>query len=178
MTFEIIVAMDLENGIGKGGELPWHIKADLKHFKEVTTQTSSMAKKNVVIMGRKTWESLPEEYKPLPGRFNVVLTKQTELKFPEYVFVSNDIEHALKWAQKKQEFGFVENIFVIGGGEVFNEALCHPSCRKIHATHVLRSFACDTFFPPFMDKFERESSSPTVQEGPFPFYFAEYHHKS
>ena len=78
--FSIIVAFDSQYGIGKNGQLPWSLPSDLKHFKEITTAVTDPAKKNAVIMGRKTWESLPEKFRPLPGRVNMVLSQRGELK--------------------------------------------------------------------------------------------------
>ena len=87
IPFSLIVAMDSQNGIGKNGQLPWHLPADLKHFKEITCTVRDPKKQNVVLMGRKTWDSIPEKFRPLPGRINVVLTRHPDLKFPLGVLV-------------------------------------------------------------------------------------------
>ena len=76
MNFNLIVATDLNGGIGKNNQIPWHYKEDMQYFKSVTTDTSSINKINAVIMGRNTWDSLPEKYKPLPNRINVILSRQ------------------------------------------------------------------------------------------------------
>ena len=82
VNFSIVVAMDEQQGIGKGGKLPWHIPGDLKYFKNLTTKTKLPDKKNVVIMGRKTWESLPQNFRPLSKRINVVLTRNKIFYLP------------------------------------------------------------------------------------------------
>ena len=82
IKFSLVVAMDEERGIGKQGTLAWRLPADLKHFKEITTEVKDMKKQNAVIMGRKTWESLPEKFRPLPQRLNIVVTTQ-----PNYVLL-------------------------------------------------------------------------------------------
>jgi len=82
------VAFDSQYGMGKNGQLPWVIPQDLKHFKEISTAVINPANKNAVIMGRKTWESLPEKFRPLPGRVNVVLSKEGKLDLPSGVLSS------------------------------------------------------------------------------------------
>ena len=83
--FSIIVAFDSKYGIGKNGELAWHLPSDLKHFKEITTAVSNPVKKNAVIMGRKTWDSLPQKFRPLGGRVNMILTKEKNINLPPEV---------------------------------------------------------------------------------------------
>ena len=77
--FSIVVAIDSQHGIGKNNDLPWHLPADLKHFKFITTN-SAVGKRNVVVMGRKTWDSIPEKFRPLPNRTNVVLSKSADVR--------------------------------------------------------------------------------------------------
>ncbi len=173
--FSIIVAVDLENGIGKNGGLPWHLSGDMKHFKDLTTSVESRDKKNVVIMGRKTWDSLPSKIKPLPERMNIILTRKA-LLFPEGVFQSASLNGALDLINDHLK-GRVEKVFVIGGGEIFNEALNHPHCHKIYLTQILSKFTCDTFFPPFTHLFQTLNESPHYHEHSLEYYFAEYFRK-
>ena len=142
-TFAIIAAVDADFGIGKNGTLPWQLPADLKHFKTITA-TASPNKKNAVIMGRKTWESLPEQFQPLPGRVNLVLSRQGDLKLPAGVLWTDNFDTALQQLSKES---LIDQIFVIGGAKIFNETITHPACRKIYLTHIAKSFHCDCFFP-------------------------------
>ena len=111
--FSIIVAFDSQYGIGKNGLLPWKLPLDLKHFKEITTAVANPARTNAVIMGRKTWESLPQKFCPLPGRVNVVLSKEGKLSLPSEVFCSQSLEDALSRLSSSN----IENVFVIGHPE-------------------------------------------------------------
>ena len=75
MTFQLVVAATRKLGIGKAGSMPWKLPGDMAYFKEITSKTADPGKQNAVIMGRKTWESIPPKFRPLPGRINVVLTR-------------------------------------------------------------------------------------------------------
>ncbi len=178
--FSIIVAVDQNYGIGINGQLPWHLPADLKHFKEITCQTSSPSKQNVVIMGRKTWESLPEKFRPLPNRINIVLSRNKDLLLPPNVFKFESLQKTLQSLELRNLRGIpeFENVYVIGGEQIFNEAIKFPECQKLYVTHIQQSFDCDTFFPPFATAFIKQSSSAIAQQGGISFSFTQYVRKS
>ena len=125
-----VVAVSRNGVIGRAGGLPWHISSDLKRFKAIT-----MGKP--LIMGRKTWESLPK--KPLPGRPNIVITRQKNYR-AEGAIVVADTPSALAAA------GPVEEVCVIGGGEIFEMFLAQTD--RIYLTEVDLEVDGDTFFPP------------------------------
>lgn len=141
--FSIVVAIDAKLGIGKTGALPWRLKADMKHFRELTMDGSE----NSVIMGRKTWESIPEKFRPLPGRTNVVLTRSSS-SFAGAVTAS-DLDDALRVSGQKR--------FVIGGGEIYRDAINHPACTELWITKVGASFDCDVTFPGYEERFRLDS---------------------
>lgn len=125
----IIVAAGENDAIGKNNQLIWHLTDDLKRFKSLTSG-------HCIIMGRKTFESFP---KPLPNRKHIVVTRQTDFKVPEGVFVVNDLEGAIDAAKGDLQ------PFVIGGGEIYKQAMSFAS--KIEMTRVHETFDADTFFP-------------------------------
>ena len=124
--FDIVVAIDLNSGIGKNGALPWHLLGDMKHFKDLTTATQSDSKKNAVMMGRKTWESLSEKFRPLPQRINLILTHNKALSFPDGVLKADGLSKALAMLDEAKFKNTVETVFLIGGGEIFKEAIKSP----------------------------------------------------
>ena len=124
----LVVAISENNAIGKDNQLLWHLPADLKHFKNITTG-------HTIIMGRKTYDSIG---KPLPNRRNIVITRQKDLKL-ENVEVTNSLEDAIALCETDQ------NVYVIGGAEIYRQAL--PICTKIHLTRVHQHYDADTFFP-------------------------------
>jgi len=124
-----VVAVSRNGVIGRAGGLPWHISSDLKRFKEITIGKP-------LIMGRKTWESLPK--RPLPGRQNIVVTRQKNYQAKGAVVVS-DLDSALAAAGK------VEEICVIGGGEIFTKFLAKAD--RIYLTEVDLEVEGDTWFP-------------------------------
>lgn len=127
----IIAAVDEKRGIGKNGKLPWHIPEDLQRFKEITTG-------HTVIMGRITFESIG---KPLPNRVNIVITSQPQLISP-----SNDLISVSSLDEAIEKAGGGE-IFIIGGGEIFNLAI--SKADKLYLTQIEGDFNCDTFFPDY-----------------------------
>jgi dihydrofolate reductase len=143
-----VVAVSRNGVIGRAGGLPWHVSTDLKRFKAIT-----MGKP--LIMGRKTWESLPK--KPLPGRPNIVVTRQKNYR-AEGAIVVSDIPSALAAA------GQVEEICVIGGGEIFDMFLPQTDC--IYLTEVDLEVEGDTYFPSLDPKQWMEVSREIHPRGP------------
>ena len=164
MRLSIIAAVATNGVIGHQGRLPWHLPADLARFKELTTG-------HALIMGRKTWDSIPEKFQPLPGRLNVVLTRRQDWEAPEGAAAAGNFDDALRAGEDATE------VFVIGGGAVYEEALRHPDCHTVHMTAIHEEFGCDTFFLPDATQWELESESETVEENGIPFSFCVYRRK-
>lgn len=132
----IIVAIDENRGIGKNGSIPWHLSADLKRFKAMTTG-------HTIIMGRKTWDSLPR--KPLPERINMVITRNADFSVSDGVSINNSLEEALVEAKENEQ----EEIFIIGGAQIFQQAIDMGVVDRLYLTQVEGDFSCDTFFPDY-----------------------------
>ncbi|XP_039143877.1 bifunctional dihydrofolate reductase-thymidylate synthase-like [Dioscorea cayenensis subsp. rotundata] len=148
-TFQVVVAATRKLGIGKDGKLPWKLPSDLKFFKKITLFTLDPGRKNAVIMGRKTWESIPVDNRPLPGRLNVVLTRSGsfDIATAENVVICGSMNSALDLLAASPYCLSIEKVFVIGGGQVLREALNAPGCEAIHLTDIETSIECDTFIP-------------------------------
>src|SRR5580658_3769073 len=130
----LIAAIGANNrALGKNNQLLWHIPDDLKRFKEITNG-------HPVIMGRKTWESLPEKFRPLPGRLNIVVTRQEHYE-ADGAITSPSLEDAFEIARAEKS----DELFVIGGGELYKEAL--PLADKLYMTIVDDEKDADVFFP-------------------------------
>ncbi len=133
MILSIIVAAAENNVIGKDNALIWNLPTDMKFFKDKT-------KGHPIITGRKNYESIPEKYRPLPGRTNIVITRQTAYSAPGAVVISS-INDAIKYAKHH----FVnEEVFIIGGAEIYKQTLFE--CDKIYLTRIHHSFEGDAFF--------------------------------
>lgn len=130
MIISLIVAMDEEGGIGLSGGLPWYLPADLKHFKTITMG-------HHLIMGRLTYESIG---RPLPGRTMIILTRNKEYK-ADGCIVTHSLEKALEIARSGDE----EEVFIIGGGDVFSQAIA--GADKIYLTRIHTKLSADVFFP-------------------------------
>ncbi|MEC7875210.1 MAG: type 3 dihydrofolate reductase [Pseudomonadota bacterium] len=130
MQLSIIVAMDKNRVIGKDGTLPWHISSDLKNFKKIT-----MGKP--ILMGRKTHESIA---RPLPGRENIILTKNQNY-FSEGCVVKNNLDEVFSYCEK------VTELMVMGGATLYEQTL--DKAEKLYVTEVRASIDGDTFFPEY-----------------------------
>lgn len=151
MIISLIVAMSKNRVIGVNGTLPWHLPADLKHFKKVT-----MGKP--IVMGRKTFESIG---KPLPGRKNVVVTKNKDF-FASGVEVVYSLDEAFEHLKNESE------VFVIGGEAIFRQSL--SKADRLFLTEIEMEVAGDTFMPPFESEFIERSRERFV-EGDIAFSF-------
>ncbi|XP_059481107.1 dihydrofolate reductase isoform X2 [Neocloeon triangulifer] len=162
---ELIAAACHNRGIGFKGNLPWRLKSELEFFTRMTTNTKDAGKKNAVIMGRKTWESIPANHKPLQGRLNVVLTRQKDFDLGDKGVVCNSLEEAVSLVTSPPYNDQIERHWVIGGSAIYEAALNSTSCHRVYLTDILADFECDTFFPEMDEtKFERVED-PDVPEG-------------
>ncbi|MBI4411764.1 MAG: dihydrofolate reductase [Deltaproteobacteria bacterium] len=163
MTLSIIVAMSKNGVIGKDNKIPWHLSEDLKRFKKITMG-------HPIVMGRKTFESIG---KPLPGRENIVITHN-----PKFCADGVRVVHGLDQAMKGYKLD--EEIFVIGGAEIYKSAL--PLADKVYLTRIEKEFEGDAFFPEsdLQKNFEiREESGPLVSEkNDLPYHLAVLFRKS
>ena len=125
----ILAAVATNGVIGINNTLPWHLPADLKHFKALTLG-------QIVVMGRRTFESIG---RPLPERTNVVLTRQPDLTLPGVIVVQSIQDVLDQFANDPRP------IFVIGGAQVYQETL--SLCQRLYLTEIQQAFAGDTFFP-------------------------------
>lgn len=162
--------MDANRGIGYENRLPWHLSADMKHFKEETMG-------GTVIMGRKTWESIPEKFRPFSGRLNIVVSRG-EQALPEGVLLAHSLDEALALAE---EHAPDQKAFVIGGATLYAEAIQHPACNELLLTHLEKEYLVDTTFPEYEADFEEVDRKTPVellmeeQEGGAIYYhFAKY----
>jgi dihydrofolate reductase len=131
--FKAIAAMSLNRVIGAGNKIPWHLPEDFKWFKQLTTG-------NVVVMGRKTFESIG---KPLPNRETIILSR-SQFSHPGVRTVSD--LNQIDLAHESRE------VFICGGGQIYAQAL--PLCSDLYLTLVQREVEGDAFFPAFEDRFE------------------------
>ncbi len=162
-----VVAMDQQHCIGKGNQLPWHISADLKHFKAITQG-------GVVIMGRKTLESMG---RALPNRVNWVITRDLNWQF-EGVKVAHSIEQALQ--QALPDVAASEkpaSVFIIGGGEIFTQTM--QIADRLELTHIALDVQGDAHYPEIPSEFQKVASEQHVDEKTaVAFEFARYQRQS
>jgi dihydrofolate reductase len=149
VTIALVVAHSRNRVIGRDGDLPWHLPSDLRRFKELTTG-------GTVVMGRRTWDSLPPRFRPLPGRRNVVVSRNG-CDAPD---VRRSVEKALE-----------DGCFVIGGGEIYAQAL--PHADRVYATEIDADVDGDVFFPA-LDGFREVQRSAPIEEHGHRYSFVTY----
>ena len=161
----IIAAIGKNRELGKDNKLLWHIVEDFKRFKKLTLNS-------VVIMGRKTFESLPEKFRPLPNRINIVISRHPELvsgsrnKFgmTKNLIICHSIEEAINKAKK-----FNKEIFIIGGAEIYKQGIKYAD--KLYLTLVDKKYPeADAFFPDYSD-FKKVIKKEKKSDGKFTYKF-------
>lgn len=131
-----MIAAVAENGvIGKDNDLVWSLPDDMKYFMNTT-------KDHFIVLGRKNYESLPPKFRPLPNRTNVVITRQPAFQL-DNAFVVHSLDEALALCKKENQ----EKIFIIGGGQIYEQAL--PQTDTLYITEIHQAFDGDTFFPDY-----------------------------
>jgi dihydrofolate reductase len=153
MNIVLVAAIAENNVIGRDGQMPWHLRSDLKHFRALTLHKP-------VIMGRKTYESIG---KPLPDRTNIVLTRDLALSVPGGVLATS-MDAALGYARDDARLRGIDDIMVIGGSGVFSAAM--PLAQRLEITHVHARPEGDTLFPPIDTREWRESNRHYYEAGP------------
>ncbi len=163
MKVSLVAAVARDGVIGLEGGLPWHIAEDLRRFRELTIG-------HPVVMGRRTWDSLPERFRPLPGRRNVVVTRNPTWRADGAERVGS-IDEALLLLED------VEEVFVIGGAELYATAL--PLVDELLLTEIDADIEGDTLFPSWeRAAFQESSREPHVSETGIPFSFVKYRRRA
>jgi len=166
MSFNLIVAYDKKRGIGKNNSIPWNLPEDMKRFRQITSFIPEDLKNdpyyaymNMVVMGRKTWDSLPAKFRPLPNRINVILSHQTPENIDDtdhpLVHVISNLDQIFSLSlgkhnqnEIKKEIKIYETL-VIGGSSLYQMALESPYCHTLYITELYHDFSCDVTFPKF-----------------------------
>jgi dihydrofolate reductase len=132
--------------IGSGGAMPWHLPEDLAHFKRITMGSP-------VIMGRKSWDALPARFRPLPGRRNIVVTRQ-----PDWSAEGAEVAHTVSGAIELAKASGAEMVWVIGGAEIFSAVI--DSADLLEVTEISRRFDGDTTAPTIDHRWRRAAVDP------------------
>ncbi len=162
----IIAAIGENHELGRNNELLWHLNEDMQFFKQQT-------RKHYVIMGRKSFESIPKKYRPLPERVNIIISRDPEYMFEECYTFSN-LQEAIEMANENGEY----KAFIIGGGEIYKMAMEANLVDEMYLTHVRASFKdADVFFPAFNESKWKKTLVNSIQSdslNEFPFDIFHY----
>ncbi|KAI0816340.1 dihydrofolate reductase [Xylaria sp. FL0064] len=162
LELTLVVAATRNMGIGRNGTLPWTgLKKEMAYFARVTKRLPSVLNQdggatpavNAVIMGRKTWDSIPPKFRPLKGRLNIVISRShtnppaTEVNVETDAVKVGSLEQAIQYLQSRPTGSQTGKVFVIGGAQIYAAALQLKEARRVLLTKVMSDFECDTFFP-------------------------------
>ena len=153
---DVILACTHKGGIGINGTLPWRIKEDMKLFKKITTEVNvehAGRKQNAVIMGRNTWESIPDRFRPLPNRINIILSttmnkEDTEKKYETgttRVYVVSSLSKLEELLHDLDEHEQLATPFIIGGAKLYNMVFELDKVYNVHLSLIKGDYECDTF---------------------------------
>ena len=158
MTIALIYARAANGVIGKDGTMPWHLPEDLAHFKQLTLG-------HPVVMGRKTWDSLPARFRPLPGRTNIVITRQPD-------WAENGVQRASSLHNALQFFAPTETVWVIGGAQIYAQAL--PLAERVEVTEIAQDFDGDAHAPVLGPEWVEAARTNHTSASGLPFSFVSY----
>lgn len=158
MSVHLIYARAANGVIGKDGAMPWHLPEDLAHFKRLTLG-------HPVVMGRKTWDSLPERFRPLPGRTNIVITRQPDWQH-------HGVQRASSLAKALQLCATSETVWVIGGAQIYAQAL--PLADRIEVTEIAQAFEGDAHAPLLGPEWTEAAREAHTSTSGLPFSFVSY----
>ena len=158
MALHLIYARAANGVIGKDGTMPWHLPEDLAHFKQLTQG-------HPVVMGRKTWDSLPARFRPLPGRTNIVVTRQADWQ-ADGAQRAASLEDALALCAQ------AATVWVIGGAQIYAQAL--PLADRVEVTEIARDFDGDAHAPTLGPEWVESARSHHVGASGLPFSFVTY----
>ena len=158
MEIALIYARAANGVIGKDNQLPWHLPEDMAHFKQLTQGAP-------VIMGRKTWDSLPARFRPLPGRTNIVVTRQPDWN-------QNGAQRAPSLREALQFCEQSATVWVIGGAQIYAEAL--PLADRLEVTEIDQPFDGDAYAPTLGPEWAESARSRHVGSNGLPFSFVTY----
>jgi dihydrofolate reductase len=167
MIVSLIAALTQNRVIGKNNDLPWHLPDDMKYFMNTT-------KKHHVVMGRKNYESIPEKFRPLPNRKNIVISRNQKFNAPQCI-VTDSLDKAIAIAKEGGE----GETFIIGGAEIYHLAM--PLADRLYLTEIAATLEGDTFFPA-VDKSKWQEVSRVHHDADnrhlFAFDFVQYQKKN
>jgi dihydrofolate reductase len=162
MKIHLIYARAANGVIGKDGKIPWHLPEDLAHFKRLTSGCP-------VVMGRKTWDSLPARFRPLPGRRNIVITRQ-ENWHENGVQRTSSLDEALQLCESS------DTIWVIGGAQIYAQAL--PLADAVEVTEIERDYEGDAYAPPLGPEWVEQRREHVQAQDGTPLNFVRYERTS
>lgn len=163
MSIHLIYARAANGVIGRDNTMPWHLPEDLAHFKQLTQG-------HPVVMGRKTWDSLPPRFRPLPGRTNIVVTRNADWNAGEGaqgVLRADSLEAALALAQQHGE-----QVWVMGGAQIYAQAL--PLADSVEVTIIAQAFEGDAYAPTLGTEWHEDQRSDHVSAQGLPYSFVRY----
>ncbi|CAM4572579.1 unnamed protein product [Caretta caretta] len=143
-----IAAVCQNMGIGKNGDLPWPpLRNEFKYFQRVTMTTTVKGKQNALIMGKRTWFSIPEKNRPLKDRINIVLSRELKETPKGADYLAKSLDDALVLLDSPELKSKVDMVWIIGGSSVYKAAMEKPVHQRLFVTRILQEFESDTFFP-------------------------------
>ncbi|MEO8387003.1 MAG: dihydrofolate reductase [Polaromonas sp.] len=161
-NINLIWAQSANGVIGKDGTMPWHLPEDLAHFKQLTHGFP-------VIMGRKTWDSLPPKFRPLPGRANIVITRQLNWQ-------AKGVQRATSLGQALHLAGAAPEVWVIGGAQIYAQA--EPLANRAEVTQIAQDFSGDAFAPLLSEQWKQTARSDHASSGGLKFSFVTYNKRN